>query len=204
MPWKAVWVSLCVCYSVFASSNHVLQARAGQKLHHALTLWENWALLRAPGRCSATFRGKERCHYHSILAAFGFFFKQAESLVVLKNCFLSSKLQLMREEQFLTCQSEPAGLSQLSMGWTCWGWERTRCQTGHLWKAIFSLMAHFLKKESLSVRPLRCADRTRGILHALHPDADVGALSSLFCLGVSVLKTLDQTRSSHCFFFLFR
>lgn len=45
-----------------------------------------------------------------------FFFKQAESLVVLKNCFLSSKMQLMREEQFLTCQSEPVGLSQLSMG----------------------------------------------------------------------------------------
>lgn len=24
------------------------------------------------------------------------------------------------------------------------------------------------------MRPLRCADRTRGILQALHPDADVG------------------------------
>jgi hypothetical protein len=104
------------------------------------------------------FRREERRHYRSILAAF-LFPQRAELLVVLKSCFLSSKMQLMREQQFLTCQSELAGLSQLGVVERAEG-ERTECQTGHLCKAIFSPMADFPREASLGVRPLWCADRS--------------------------------------------
>lgn len=81
-----------------------------------------------------------------------YFFLQQTELLFLKSCFLSSKMQLMTEQQIShssiwTSRSKPA-----QHFWTCCWWEKTRCQTGHLWKAFLNHMARFLKREKQASR----------------------------------------------------
>lgn len=81
----------------------------------------------------------------TVLPYFFFFFTSLNRLLFLKSCFLSSKMQLMTEQQISHSSIWTSSSKLAQHFWTCYWWKKMECQTGHLWKGFLNHVTSFLK-----------------------------------------------------------
>lgn len=142
-------------YLLFRIYNQQMEATVTTRsvARHALDIKETAITFELQKMCSLSrlskFRWEERWLF---LLCLTFFLTSLNSLLFLKSCFLSSKMQLMTEQQIShssiwTSRSKPA-----QRFWTCCWWKKMGCQIGHLLEAILNHMIIFWRvKTNLSV-----------------------------------------------------
>ena len=131
-----------------------------------------------------------------------FLFHQPESLF-LKSCFLSSKMQLMAEQQIPHSSIWSSSFKPAQHFSTCGWWKKMECQIGHLWKAFLNHMTSFLKSGNKPPCDSISLLRPRVLRNPLSSPVKCWFWMSgpVTCLNVSVWKTLDQMCNYNRIFF---